>query len=142
VFGSNALLFVSLTFFLLMIIAGIFDWHNSLFNDKEHGPGRNRTRPFHVESGITGNEHYQVPASCCKSNLARSECEQQRKFVLRLGENAVGLNREGCVSKVETFVEEKWKFFVLITSALVAVQLFALIFSCCFCCAIGRVESK
>lgn len=82
--------------------------------------------------------HFQVPASCCKVTLAATECDKQRRLVTGIGESAVGLNREGCSSKVEQFVEHKWKHFLLIGVGLIGIQLLAFIFSCCLCIGLFR----
>ena len=79
-----------------------------------------------------------MPASCCKVTLAATECDKQRRLVTGIGESAVGLNREGCSSKVEQFVEHKWKHFLLIGVGLIGIQLLAFIFSCCLCIGLFR----
>ena len=47
------------------------------------------------ETGISSTGTYQVPNSCCKTSLAPTECDKQRRVVTGIGESAAGINREG-----------------------------------------------
>lgn len=112
---------------------GIYDWHNSKFNNPNLN--NNRTR---LETGISSTGTYQVPSSCCKNTLAESECEKQRKLVTSIGESAVGLNRDGCTTKVEQFLDHKSKYILIIGVGLIGIQILAFTFSCCLCMGLFR----
>lgn len=122
------------------IYKGIYDWHNSLFNtnDPSIRNNKNRTRTLIHETGISSTGAYQVPESCCKRQLAVTECNKQRLLVTGIGESAVGLNKEGCSTKIEDFLEKRWKLFLLIGVTLIGIQVLAFVFSCCLCCGLFR----
>jgi len=119
---------------------GIYDWHNSRFNTNDPYIRKNHTltRTLAHETGISSTGPYMVPESCCKTTLAKKECDNQRRLVTGIGETAVGLNKEGCSSKIEQLLEHKWKMVLLVAVGLIGIQILAFVFSCCLCIGLIR----
>ena len=54
----------------------------------------------------------------------------------------MGVNRNGCWERVEQYIEQQWKWLIIVAAALIGVQALALLFACCLCCAITRGDDK
>jgi len=119
---------------------GPSDWATSKYNQK------NRTGNSLVDFGtnaVAGSLGlYNVPPSCCKKGYP--ECEDIRKGVnpQAVFDRVAGIYDEGCIDKIIAFIEDKWKWVIIIGGVLIGVQFFALLFACCLCCAISRADDK
>jgi hypothetical protein len=56
--------------------------------------------------------------------------------------SSLGINTDGCLEKLNSYIEEQWKWLIIVAGVLIGVQFFALLFACCLCCAISRDEDK
>ena len=112
----------------------IYDWSLSVYNNNHNkskhviGPGNVKSSPFNV------------PASCCKSNSQHCEVERHNITETNLSKKTQDINTEGCFHKLDIYVKEKWSYLIIIGLILVACQVFALLFTCCLCCAISTSD--
>lgn len=127
-------------------VKGPSDWANSVYNTPP-----NNTKPY-VDYGIINNNRlstpsgvYKVPASCCqKASYLQCDSTRQNIVVGASSEQArlQGINSDGCLEKVNIYMEEQWKWLIIVAGVLIGVQFFALLFACCLCCAISREDDK
>ena len=117
-------------------VKGPSDWASSLYN------APNATRTI-VDYGVTGGTGaagvYRVPASCCIRHFVGCDKVRSEVPVTRAGSAPYeGINPGGCLEKVDRYIEEQWKWLIIVAGVLIGVQFFALLFACCLCCALSR----
>ena len=125
-------------------LKGYQDWANSFYNQ----PGSNGSL---VDYGLGGtqtpprnpNERFKLPASCCSTGVSSYDCERFRTELNHSPSQPVpGIHVDGCWLKFNRYIEEQWKWLIIVAVLVIGVQFFALILSCCLCCAISRSDDK
>ncbi|KAI1296530.1 CD9 antigen [Halotydeus destructor] len=121
-------------------VKGPSDWATSMYNS-----GNGTKNKLVVDYGISGTAApsgvYRVPKSCCIKNF--QNCERVRLEVpVKPDTRVVGIHDAGCSDKVNNYIEEQWKWLIIVAGVLIGVQSFALLFACCLCCAISRDDDK
>jgi len=113
--------------------SGPIDWAYSSYNGyqditKEIGIGSHSTAlPF------------TIPKSCCRNKedpLCGSTITPKFKTVI--DDNIYHM--EGCVDTLFEFVADHYLYFIIVTASVILIELLALIFSTCLCCAIKKIE--
>jgi hypothetical protein len=110
------------------------DWEYSIFNNKtgnEKGVG------------VQDLSTYKIPQSCCK--IHEASCILKVSRIQRTDSQSTlddYIYTEGCITKFESFIKDKWQWIVITGGILIGVQIFALIFACVLCCAITREADK
>jgi len=114
------------------------DWINSSFNSGNKSGA--------TERGISSNPRetvfFRIPHSCCQPSSTTCEERVDRIMTSELVNSFIGIHKDGCIKKFESFIKEKWQWILLTGGILIGVQIFALIFACVLCCAISRVGDK
>jgi len=122
-------------------VKGPQDWATSFYNS----PNKSQViLDYGVVGGVVPAPPgiYKVPASCCVRGWLN--CEKDRSEVpLDMAPRDIrGIDSAGCWEGINRYVEEQWKWIIVVAVLVIAVQFFALLFACCLCCAISRGDDK
>jgi len=110
------------------------DWATSRFNNVDRGNI--------VDIAISSmNVFYNIPESCCKDELKENVCEMSRKLNYG-GPLNNSIHQLGCVDKLIEFIHDNWVPIFGVTAAVILLELLALIFSLCLCCAVRNQHYK
>ena len=112
------------------------DWVSSIYNN--NNSSKLAIGPGYVN--IRGSS-FNVPASCCKKDS--NNCESARRGITEsnFGTKSKDINSEGCFIKLDNYVKEKWSYLITIGLILVGCQIFALLHTCCLCCAVSSSKN-
>lgn len=139
-------------------LKGYHDWATSFYNQ-----GSNKNNNSVLDYGVVGgtsfsssasSSTFKVPASCCTSGTSPYDCERIRSELLppapfsglasvQAGPGAPReIHQDGCWSKFNRYFEEQWKWLIIVAVLILGIQFFAIILSCCLCCAISRSDKE
>lgn len=131
-------------------VKGYQDWAYSFYNQ---GPDKinNTLLDYGVVGGSassptsTASSSFKVPPSCCSLGLSQPDCERFRSDLSLSNTNqgpVAGIHYDGCWYKLNRYLEEQWRWLIFAAVLIIGVQFFALILSCCLCCAISRSDKE
>ncbi|KAL5274798.1 CD9 family protein [Megaselia abdita] len=113
---------------------GPSDWAASKYNNVD------RNNAINVAVSNL-NPFYNIPQTCCRENIAENECEISRKLKVG-GAFNYSIYQTGCMDKLIEIIHENWIIVAGISIIIITLEIFALSFSLCLCCAIRRDHYK
>jgi len=92
------------------------------------------------EVGIASTQtFYKIPRSCCKIPES-TDCTNNIKLAQQQGLNGNTLYTQGCVSKLNDFLDEYLIYLVALGTGILFMEILGMMCSLCLCCAVKRIE--
>lgn len=83
-------------------------------------------------------DHYLIPASCCRENVAPALCDAARKQIVAGTLDYTVIYDTGCVTKVAEYIRDNLCIILGIGLGIIVVQAVGLIFSLILSYAVGK----